>query len=138
MGFDNWINMHLTNDLEGPLATQNSQLRHPRTVGNSIYANDHEDDEISTKQVDEIVVPEPGSGGVYSCGRQGAPIGTQGSFDLVDQDTLQEVCTISCASPYSRCGHLSASGVNRNYSCGIAAVSSNGPANFVDIDVAEL
>ncbi|QSS63661.1 hypothetical protein I7I51_00720 [Histoplasma capsulatum] len=103
MGYDNCINMHLTNDLEGPLATQNSQLRlyaikcptnhiAPRIVSekisrprwfdalfaspsalaqweNSIYANDDKDDQISTNQVDEIVVPESGLGDVYSCGR---------------------------------------------------------------------
>ncbi|EDN09057.1 predicted protein [Histoplasma mississippiense (nom. inval.)] len=58
---------------------------------NSIYANDDKDDQISTNQVDEIVVPESGLGDVYSCGR-----------------------------------------------VGVAAVSSNGPVNFADVNVAEL
>ncbi|PGH28501.1 hypothetical protein GX50_08759 [[Emmonsia] crescens] len=133
MGHGDWIDMHLTNALEGPLAIQNAQLVHGK-----FYADDDKDDEIGTEQVEDIVIPESGSGDVYSCGRQGAPVGTQGSFDLVDQDNFQKICTINWSSPYSGSGYLSASEVNRNYRVGIPAVRGNGPVGFVDISVAEL
>ncbi|OJD10472.1 hypothetical protein AJ78_08531, partial [Emergomyces pasteurianus Ep9510] len=102
------------------------------------YANDDKDDEISPEQVNDILIPESATGDIYSCGRQGAPIGTQGSFDLVDKDNFQKICTINWSSPYSGGSYLSASDVNNNYRVGIPAVRANGPVGFVDISVEEL
>ncbi|OJD26366.1 hypothetical protein ACJ73_02251 [Blastomyces percursus] len=133
MGYASWINLHLINGLEGPLAVQNSQLLHGK-----FYADDDKDEEITPDQVDEIVIPESGSGDVYSCGRQGAPAGTQGSFDLIDKDT-QKICTITWSSPFGGGGnYISASDVDRHYRVGVPAVSANGPIGFADITVEEL
>ncbi|PGH07837.1 hypothetical protein GX51_01547 [Blastomyces parvus] len=133
MGYSKWINLHLTNDLEGPLAVQNAQLLHGK-----FYANDDKDDEITPDQVDEIVIPESGSGDIYSCGRHGVPVGTRGSFDLVDKDTLQKICTINWSSPYNGgSNYVLASDVDRHYRVGVPAVSAEGPVGFADISVAE-
>ncbi|KAL2367742.1 hypothetical protein RJZ57_007890 [Blastomyces gilchristii] len=103
------------------------------------YTNDNKDEEITPDQVDEIVIPESGSGDIYSCGRQGAPAGTQGSVDLIDKDTLQKICTINWSSPFGGgSNYISASDVDRHYMVGVPAVSANRPVGFVDISVAEL
>lgn len=38
---------------------------------------------------------------VYSCGREDAPSGTQGSFDLIDRNSGIQICTIDWNGPYA-------------------------------------
>ncbi|EEH21908.2 hypothetical protein PABG_04119 [Paracoccidioides brasiliensis Pb03] len=131
MGYGDWIDMHLTNTLDGSIVVQNAQLD-----SGKFYTNDDKDNEISAEQVDEIVVAEDGgSNNVYSCGREDTAVGTQGSFELYDETNYNKICTINWSCPYSGSNYLYASNTNTNYSVGIPSVSLSGPIGFVDISL---
>ncbi|KAJ5928372.1 hypothetical protein N7466_007328 [Penicillium verhagenii] len=100
LGDDDWVDLHLTDSMGGlPVRVQNSELQWGK-----FYADGNKNDEISPQQVDETVIPPFSSGpaDIWTCGREDAPSGSQGSFDLIDQNTGGgKICSIDWNAPYA-------------------------------------
>ncbi|KAJ5157657.1 uncharacterized protein N7482_008757 [Penicillium canariense] len=98
MGYDDWVDLHMTDALPGlPIQVKNAELQWGK-----FYADGNKDHEITPEQVDSTVLPANSSGpaDVWSCGREDAPSGSEGSFDLIDQNYGNTICTLEWNCPY--------------------------------------
>lgn len=156
MGYGDWVDLHLTDTLPGlPVQVKNSELQwYPhqsyrvwRAVlkldhRGKFYADGDKDREISPQQVDETVVPanSSASADVYSCGREDAASGTQGSFDLIDQNFGTTICSLQWNCPYNpgpgNWNLVEAQNLNSDYSVTIGEYNKKkGALKTIDVNI---
>jgi hypothetical protein len=64
------------------------------------YRDGNKGVEIKPQALDGTTIEDDQTVPVYSCGRDGAASGTEGSFELHDQKTQKRVCTIEWDCPW--------------------------------------
>ncbi|KAH7905705.1 putative Asp-hemolysin precursor [Hygrophoropsis aurantiaca] len=112
-----WVVLEITNSLKGPIKIQNAKL-----IWGKFYQNGNKDVELSPDEIDQIVIPPGETRSVSSCGRSGAPSGTEGSIDLDDDTT--KICTLYWNCPWgSPTNDFALQDVNQEY------VVTHGPWN---------
>jgi hypothetical protein len=88
-----------------------------------------------------MVIPaNPSGADVYSCGREDAASGTQGSFDMIDQNSGTRICSLQWNCPYEsspgNTNSVKAQNQNDNYKVDIGNYRKNGALGKVDVTIA--
>ncbi|KAL4878033.1 aegerolysin type hemolysin [Aspergillus karnatakaensis] len=93
--YDQWVQINISNFAKDTLDIEDSKLEWGK-----FYKNGDKDKEITPQQLDGTVIKDNAHASVYSCGREDAASGTQGSLDLYDQRSQEKVCTIHWDCPW--------------------------------------
>ncbi|KAM0421012.1 hypothetical protein ACHAPT_011255 [Fusarium lateritium] len=78
------------------------------------YQYDNKDQEVSLDRVQQTTISSGSSAGIASCGRSDAASGTEGSFELWDDNT--KICKVYWDCPWGKKGNtFNVSEVNQDY-----------------------
>ncbi|KAG8673810.1 hypothetical protein FPOAC2_07281 [Fusarium poae] len=94
MAYGQWVYIII----QSKIASGEISLKNVSLNWGKFYQWDNKDQEISTDDVQKVVIPSNKSAGVASCGRSDASSGTEGSFDLYDGDN--KICNIYWDCPW--------------------------------------
>ncbi|KAI9647791.1 hypothetical protein NHQ30_004179 [Ciborinia camelliae] len=92
--YSDYVIIHLINSMStAPIKIQGATLKHGK-----FHDNGNKDNEISSEEINRIIVPPNSAIDISSCGRSNALYGTEGSISLYEGET--KICKLYWSDPY--------------------------------------
>ncbi|KAI1754387.1 Asp-hemolysin [Xylaria castorea] len=128
-----WVDIVVQNAfLSGSIQIKNASLDWGK-----FYEGGDKDNEISTSDVDKIVIQAGDEAHIYACGRESAASGTEGSIDLYTDSTF--ICTIYWDCPWgSKYNDLQIRNRNKDFPVSVGSWNrEDGALGQVDVEIAK-
>ncbi|QSZ36783.1 hypothetical protein DSL72_006666 [Monilinia vaccinii-corymbosi] len=94
-GYSDYVVVHLINSMNSSgIEIKNSWLKHGK-----FHVNGNKDVEISSAEIDKIIIPPNSAQDISACGRSSALYGTEGSIELYDG--ANKIGKLYWSDPYS-------------------------------------